>query len=159
MNIPSADSDLTNRFEVALSGNPNIAMTWSEGLFHRKIFLTHRIVLVNWPTEVRFSNMSRMGSLPVLQDVLDQWESGHIHFKQLTYEKFEEAQDQCDGNGQWERMMTGVGATREPRFDVGEKRPPRKLETRTKKRALKVEKQWRGRSTKYVDPKWDNAPQ
>lgn len=56
-------------------------------------------------------------------------------------------------------MMTGVPLMREPRCDISEKRPPRPLETRSKKRARKIEKQWRGRSAKYVDERWDGPEQ
>ncbi|TCD65725.1 hypothetical protein EIP91_002254 [Steccherinum ochraceum] len=100
-----------------------VKMRWTPSSFLRFVSVPYHVILVA-PTNVdALVNPSQLSSVPKLQDCLDRWRSGEIHFQKLSDADF----------------VLYTASLPEPeekkvRVDKGRRRPRRPVETRSKKR-------------------------
>ncbi|EGN96571.1 hypothetical protein SERLA73DRAFT_154090 [Serpula lacrymans var. lacrymans S7.3] len=75
--------ELINQQLRVITDDPKAKMHWKN--YWRNIIQCYQIVIEGWPEHIPFANLSEVSSgLPDLEMLLHKWESGEIHWRQLS---------------------------------------------------------------------------
>jgi hypothetical protein len=74
---------------VEITQDEDAKMHWAN--YFRNIIQHYQVIIEGWPTNIPFANLSKVSSaLPDLELLLQKWQSGVIHWRQVDDEKFQQ---------------------------------------------------------------------
>lgn len=108
----------TTIFLEEITQDPKARMHWAH--YWRNVVQCYLVVIEGWPENIPFVNLSTVSSaLPDLEMLLNKWETGEIHWRDLEEDEYEKLrQEHC------EKVSSGevIEKRRRTRSDKGKKR-------------------------------------
>ncbi|KAG1791817.1 uncharacterized protein HD556DRAFT_1432770 [Suillus plorans] len=107
-----------NKTLQGITQDPKARMHWAH--YWRNVVQRYLVVIEGWPENIPFVNLSTVSSaLPDLEMLLNKWETGEIHWRDLEEDEYEKLrQEHC------EKVSSGevIEKRRRTRSDKGKKR-------------------------------------
>ncbi|KDQ48931.1 hypothetical protein JAAARDRAFT_144191 [Jaapia argillacea MUCL 33604] len=111
--------EIINTKLVEISGDTTASMKWTH--YWRDIVVKHRVIVVGWPDDIPFGNLSDVvKTLSDYESLTRKWQSGKISFKALTEQEFTEMDE--DRQHRIDNGEIDIPLPRKTRSDKGKQR-------------------------------------